>query len=160
MVGLWLLLRAFDIFPFGIRDLWPLILIGLGAIMVGGGLRHMRAGGKSSEASSGTLSAFAFWSGVDRKVVTNEFQGGDLTAFMGGHEIDLRSAKMANATATVDLFVMMGGVDLRIPEDWTVSYDGVLIMGGVEDRTRAPAEVRGKLILKGFVMMGGVEVKN
>jgi predicted membrane protein len=163
LIGSWLLLRAMGVLPFGLHDFWPIVLIALGGIMVAGGFRRGRAGaetGRSRDAAS-SLSAFAFWSGVDRKVVTQSFEGGDITAFMGGHEIDLRAARMAGESAAIDLFVMMGGVDMRIPEDWTVSYDGVLIMGGVEDRTRPPAgEVRGRLILRGFVMMGGIEVKN
>lgn len=161
MLGGWFLLRAAGFSPFGITEFWPIILIVLGAIMVTGGLRASRPAAKGDAASASTLSAFAFWSGVDRKVVSNDFRGGDLAAFMGGHDIDLRAAKMADGTATIDLFVVMGGVDMRVPEDWAVNYDGVLIMGGVEDRTKPPVgEVRGRLILKGFVMMGGVEVKN
>jgi len=157
-IGLWMLLRNLGVLPYGMRDFWPILLIGIGGLMVSGGLRRARGGTKDS---ANMLSAFAFWSGVDRKVVTQDFQGGDLTAFMGGHEIDLRSARMTAESASIDLFVMMGGVDMRIPEDWSVTYDGVLIMGGVEDRTHPPAgEVKGRLILKGFVMMGGVEVKN
>jgi predicted membrane protein len=160
LVGSWLLLRAMGVLPFGLRDFWPIILIALGGLMVAGGMRSRRRG-PGAKNSASTVSGFAFWSGVDRKVVTDNFEGGEISAFMGGHELDLRGAKIANGSATIDLFVMMGGVDLRVPEDWAVTYDGVLIMGGVEDRTRPPAgEVRNKLILKGFVMMGGIEVKN
>lgn len=167
LVGGWMLLRTLGVLPYGLHEFWPVIIIALGGMMVAGGLRRGGTpgsggafGGGGSRDSANNVSAFAFWSGVDRKVVTQSFEGGDITAFMGGHEIDLRNAKMAGDTATIDLFVVMGGVEMRLPEDWAVSYDGVLIMGGVEDRTRPPAEVRGKLILKGFVMMGGVEVKN
>ena len=160
LIGGWLLLRNLGAIPYGLRDFWPVVLIALGVVMVSGGLRRGRGATGPAESAS-TLSAFAFWSGVDRKVVATDFQGGDVTAFMGGHDIDLRPARMAGETAVIDLFVVMGGVDMRIPEDWTVSCEAVPIMGSVEDRTRPPAgEVRGRLILRGFILMGGVEVKN
>jgi len=164
LMGSWMLLRTLHVIPYGLHEFWPVLIIAVGGMMVAGGLRRGAGGsgsGSGARDSANNVSAFAFWSGVDRKVVTQSFEGGDISAFMGGHELDLRGAKMAGDTATIDLFVVMGGVDMRVPEDWAVTYDGVLIMGGVEDRTHpTPGEVRGKLILKGFVMMGGVEVKN
>jgi len=162
VIGGWFLLRTLGVFRLDVifTDFWPLILVIVGGAMVAGAVRRSRAPAGAGEPAS-RLSAFAFWSGVDRKVVTTDFQGGDLTAVMGGHDIDLRSARMAGGSAVIDLLVMMGGVDLRIPEDWAVSCEAVPVMGAVEDHTRPPAgEVRGRLILKGFVMMGGVEVKN
>ena len=160
LIGLWMLMRSLGIMPFGIGDLWPVILIAVGALMVSGGMRRGTTTAATGDGTN-TVSAFAFWSGVDRRVVTPDFQGGDLTAFMGGHDIDLRSARMIGPSATIDLLVIMGGVDLRVPDDWAVVCEAMPIMGAVEDRSRAPAgEVKGRLILKGLVMMGGVEVKN
>ena len=161
LIGLWMLLRSLDIMPFGIGDLWPVILIAVGALMVSGGMRRGTTSAAAPGDGTNTVSAFAFWSGVDRRVVTPDFQGGDLTAFMGGHDIDLRPARMNGPSATIDLLVIMGGVDLRVPEDWVVVSEVMPIMGAVEDRSRPPAgEVKGRLFLKGLVMMGGVEVKN
>ena len=114
LLGLWMLARSLGIMPFGIGDLWPVVLIAVGALMVSGGMRRRSSAPASGDATT-TVSAFAFWSGVDRKVVTTDFQGGDLTALMGGHDIDLRAAKMTAESATIDLLVMMGGVDLRVP---------------------------------------------
>ena len=100
-------------------------------------------------------------SGTERKIVSQEFTGGDVTAIMGGHDIDLRSAKAANGTCVIDLLVWWGGVDFLVPDDWKVSAEGLAIMGAIEDSTRAPSgEARGHLILRGLVVMGGVEVKN
>ena len=160
LIGGWFLLRALHLLPYGLHDFWPVLLIMIGVSLVMGGLSRARDGGRAADSAS-TLNAFAFWSGIDRKVAATDFQGGDVTAIMGGHEIDLRPARMARESAVIDLFVMMGGVDMRVPEDWTVTCEAVPIMGGVEDRTRPPAgDVKGRLILRGFIMMGGVEVKN
>lgn len=162
LIGSWLLLRTLHVLPYGLRDFWPVLIILIGVSLVMGGLGRVRGAGSADAAdAASTLHAFAFWSGIDRKVATTDFQGGDVTAVMGGHEIDLRPAKMTGESAVIDLFVLMGGVDMRVPEDWAVTCEAVPIMGGVEDRTRPPAgDVRGRLILRGFIMMGGVEVKN
>jgi hypothetical protein len=79
---------------------------------------------------------------------------------MGGHEIDLRPAKISAGPAVIDLFVWWGGVEIRVPPDWKVTNEALPLLGGVEDNTVAPQEARGHLILKGTVIMGGVEVKN
>jgi predicted membrane protein len=175
VAGLWLLLENLDMVHYSIWDLWPIALILLGFTMVGGAMRRVRLaqqpasgapgevvvpGARGDGDQSSTISAFALWSGIDRKMTSPDFRGGDITAIMGGHEIDLRTAKIASEAAVLDLLVLMGGVDLRVPEDWKISFEGVAIMGGVEDRTKPPPSPRGHLILRGLVMMGGVEIKN
>lgn len=169
LLGSWWLLKNLGFIGFGLGEMWPLIMIAVGFALITGAMR-MNIGlsgpwfGRPARDSNddSTISAFALWSGTGRKVVSKEFRGGDVTAIMGGHEIDLRgAAPPANGRVELDLFVWWGGVDLRIPEDWKVSLEGVVLMGGVEDHSRAPVgEPRGHLILKGLVVMGGVEVKN
>ena len=99
--------------------------------------------------------------GLERKVSSQEFRGGDVTAIMGGAEIDLRQARLAGGEAVVEVLVMWGGVDFFVPPDWKVTVEAVPFMGGIEDTTRlSPGEVRGHLVIRGLVVMGGVEVKN
>lgn len=158
--GGWLLLHDLGLVRRDPWELWPLILVVIGGSLVVGALRRQRGPDGSEEASS-RLNAFALWSGAGRKVVTQDFRGGDVTAIMGGHDLDLRSAGMAGDTAVIDLFVWWGGVDLRVPDNWVVTCEALPVMGGVDDLTKAPAgEVRGHLILRGLIVMGGVEVKN
>lgn len=158
--GAWLLLHGLRILVYDPWDFWPVVLIILGVSLVAGSMARARRAGGGEDPSS-TLSAFALWSGVTRKVASQDFRGGEVTAIMGGHEIDLRSAKLAEGSAVIDLFVWWGGVDLRVPEDWKVSCEALALLGGIEDASKAPAgEVRGHIILKGLVVMGGVEVKN
>ena len=160
IIGTWMLLHVFHLVRLGVWDLWPVVLILLGASMVTGTLQRSRAP-VSGDETSASLNAFALWSGLTRKVVAQDFRGGDVTAIMGGHEIDLRPARMAEGQAIIDLFVWWGGVELRVPEDWRVSVEALPIMGAVVDESRAPlGEVRGVLVLRGLIVMGGVEVKN
>ena len=88
------------------------------------------------------------------------FRGGELTAFMGGCDIDLRQAAI-HGEAVIDVFAMWGGIDIRVPDDWRVIGRVTPIMGGFEDKTRPPRGAAAHtLVIRGFVLMGGVEVKN
>ena len=102
--------------------------------------------------------------GGDRMIRSRAFRGGNLTAIMGGFDIDLRDADIAGDAARIEVFVMMGGIDLKVPENWTVVMDVTPFMGGADynpRNRRAPAEGPQKVLtVSGFVFMGGVEVKH
>ena len=143
---------------------WPVVLVAVGFSMVTGTLRRTRGADvpvAPGAESDSTFSTFVMWSGIERKVGSLDFRGGDVTAIMGGAEIDLRQAKMPGGRAVVDVMALWGGVELFVPTDWKVTVEALPLMAGIEDATRAPAgEVRGHLVLRGVVLMGGVEIKN
>lgn len=159
-VGTWMLLNGVLYFRVNIRELLPLGLVVLGGYMVWRGF-----GGQRRERSSdghSSFSALAIMGGVARRSSSQAFQGADLTAVMGGCEIDLRQASIApGAEAVIDIFAFWGGIDIKVPEDWTVVTRAMPLMGGVEDKTRAPQGAMTKrLIIRGIVVMGGVVIKN
>jgi hypothetical protein len=115
---------------------------------------------------------FALLNGSQRTNVATRFRGADMTAVMGGSDLDLRRAVLApGQEATVDVFALMGGVTLRVPDGWDVDVRVTPIMGGVKDQRwprqdgdlEQSAVVGGpapRLIVKGFVVMGGLIVKS
>lgn len=156
----WLLLARLELVERGPWDFWPIALVVAGASMVVTALRGPASAAVLEEGAS-SLHAFALWSGTTRKVVSRDFRGGEATAIMGGHEIDLRPAHMPLGTAVIQLFVWWGGIEIKVPEDWKVTNEALALLGGVEDKSRAPqGEVKGHLILRGPIIMGGVEVTN
>lgn len=188
-VGLLLLARSLRILPFGMRQLWPVLLLVFGALLVwqsfrGRGARppagsalagegvlagaRERLGAARGEPLSGsTLNEFALMGGGDRVVRSQEFRGGEVTAIMGGFQIDLRGAAIAGDAAEMEVFTLWGGVDLRVPEDWNVVVRGVPVLGVFSNSTRSAGSsvssgaAPGKtLVVKGMSIMGGVEVKN
>lgn len=160
VIGSWMLIERIVYITINVRELLPLMLVFFGGYMVwrgfGGQRRERDADGHSS------FSALAIMGGVTRRSSSQTFQGADLTAVMGGCEIDLRQASIAaGADAVVDVFAFWGGIDIKVPEDWTVVTRAMPLLGGVEDRTRAPQTPTGKrLVIRGIVVMGGVSVKN
>ena len=187
-VGMLLLARSLRILPFGMRELWPVLLLVFGGLLVWQSVRGRRSredgqeiagegvlagarerlGSLRGESIAGsTLNEFAFMGGGDRVVRSQDFRGGEVTAIMGGFQIDLRGAAIGAQPAEMEVFTLWGGVDLRVPEDWNVVVRGVPVLGVFSNSTRSAGsavssgEVPGKtLVVKGMSIMGGVEVKN
>lgn len=162
-VGAWMLLNGILYFTIDARAVLPLLLVGLGGYMVwrGFGGQRRRSGDPSADGQS-SFSAFAIMGGVSRRSSSQTFVGADLTAVMGGCEIDLRQASIAPGTeAAIEVFAFWGGIDIKVPDDWTVVTRAMPLMGGVEDKTRAPlgGPVK-RLVVRGVVIMGGVSIKN
>lgn len=158
IAGSWLLLDTLDVIEGSAFDFWPVLLIIAGSLIVWQGLRGRQRA--LSGAGDDTINAVAILAGVNRGSNSSSFRGGELTAFMGGCEIDLRHAAI-NGEAIIDVFAMWGGIEIRVPENWSVAGRVTPILGGFEDKTRAPqGETTHRLIVRGVVLMGGVEVKN
>lgn len=171
VVGVLLLLTAgmffaenLGLFTVRWRDIWPVILIAVGLMVIF--KRQLRGIVGSSAADAGPnvsgdayLDIVTVMSGSQLKVNSQDFTGGDLTVVMAGMELDLRGASLAQG-ATLHVMVAMGGVEIKVPADWSVIYNGTPLLGGVEDKTVPPATPLKLLTITGMVVMGGVEIMN
>ena len=158
VIGTWLLLEQTALVRLSFWDMWPALLVLFGLFLVWQGLSGPRR--RPVGDSNTHVSATAVLGGVARGNNSPAFRGGDLTAVMGGCEIDLRHASI-DGEAVLDVFALWGGIEMRVPEDWTVVSRITPILGGVDDKTRPPqAASRHRLVLRGFVVMAGVEIKN
>lgn len=158
LAGAWMLLHTLDVIDVSILSFWPLLLVFAGSVVVWQSLRGRRLRG--NEPTDAVVNAIAILSGVQRGSRARAFRGGELTAFMGGCEVDLRQAEI-HGEAVIDVFAMWGGIEIRVPESWNVIGQMTPIMGGFQDSTRAAGDARNHtLLIRGLVVMGGVEVKN
>lgn len=104
---------------------------------------------------------FAFLGGIERNNTSQAFRGGEITAALGGVQLDLRECRMAPDGARLDVLAFMGGVSLRIPKDWSVVSDVSVMLGGMDNRTSAPVDgAAPKLHITGQAIMGGIEIRN
>ena len=159
LVGAWLLADVLNVAEFDFDYVWPVVLVigGLN-LLVSEVFRRSRRVPPETDAE---LDALALLGGVKRTSASQRFRGGSATAIMGGCEIDLRQAAIAEGeTAVFDTFAMWGGIELVVPETWVVELKGVPIMGAFEDNTRQTAGLTQRLVIKGMAIMGGVEVKS
>jgi len=183
VVGLLFLMSNFRVLQIAFRDIWPVMLIGIGVLLLWRstmGRRDpetftasepdVRSSSAQSEereqsgpipSSNSLLSATAILGGVKRLNNSQDFRGGDATAIMGGCEIDLRPASITpNHEPVLEVFAMWGGIEIRVPPDWTVISKVDPILGGFEDKTMPPKDESKRFVVRGSVVMGGIEVKN
>jgi predicted membrane protein len=170
-VGLALLADKLYIFDFRLWDFWPLLLVALGGMMLWRTSTRGRISDRTTNVNIGAstkstdtnsiVNASAFLGGSRRIVQTQDFRGGELTAVMGGCDIDLRTASIASSPAVIDVFALWGGIEIKVPQGWSVSFEGTPILGGFDDKTfRQGTEATQRLIVRGTIVMGSVEVRN
>jgi hypothetical protein len=121
-------------------------------------------GGIGSSGSPDRVDAWAIFSGVRRRVGSQDFQGGEAFAMFGGIELDLRKAATTRDEIVIEINAIFGGVEVRVPETWNVSVRGAGILGGYEDETLdtrvASDGKQPNLVVNGFAIFGGVTIKN
>lgn len=161
-----------DAFPLmNLRNyIWPIALMLMGVIFIIKPKKYNRPRFEGanysfplSEAASldSRIDITAVFSGVKRRILSKPFLGGDVTAFMGGAEIDFTGADI-NGTTVMDITAVFGGVKLIVPPDWDVQSHATAIFGGVEDKRYAiPGHQSNKvLVLDGVAVFGGIEIKS
>jgi len=167
VVGGLFLADTFGLIVLSWADFWPLVLIGAGVLMLWSRLAppqfKLPNTNTVSGTREGTLNEAAVFGGGQRKVTTDDFRGGNVTAIFGGVEIDLRRAGMRGDSAAINVTSLFGGIVLRLPENWIAVTQVVAIFGGLSNKSLEPsADMPGvkRLYIKGAALFGGVEVKN
>lgn len=162
---------------------WPIVLIAAGLFVIfrPKGRHCRRGGGRDDNAlqietqsgdetfnqqrvlTDGTdaIEATAVFGGVKRNMLSKNFQGGEITTFMGGAEINLMQADF-NGRAVIECTNIFGGTKLIVPADWDVQSDVAAIFGGVDDKRPPVANPAANkvLYLDGTCIFGGLEIKS
>jgi predicted membrane protein len=108
------------------------------------------------------LNIDAIFSGVNRKMMTKNFQGGKITAAFGGIDLDLTSADF-NGVVTIQVDVIFGGVKMIVPPHWDIRTEVSNIAAGLEDKRffrDGGVDPNKVVILKGTILFGGLEIKS
>lgn len=136
---------------------WPVIIIGIGiSILFDNGKKVEKKGVSSQERISETV---LFW-GVDKKITSKEFKGGDINVAFGGLELDLRETKIQKSGAIIHINCAFGGVEIYVPKDCRVKTNGNAVLGDWESRLR-DRDISGPILeINGGVLFGGVGIKD
>jgi hypothetical protein len=146
-----------------IVELWPLVLVIVGAAVVwqasrGGSMQgagagvgglvwvvilglvfshafDRRAAAEAAATTEGGINTFAVMGGARSAPIEGPFSGGSVTTVLGGTHLDLTRATLAPGdTAVVDLFTALGGTEIRVPAHWRVDIQTTAVAGGVTDQ--------------------------
>jgi predicted membrane protein len=161
-VGVAMILNRLGFFYVSWHTVWPLILIALGGMVVYRAVaarRQPASWSKLEPGSDSVVEVTAIFGGLERRVVTPAFRGGDVTAIFGGCELDMRGSSI-EGEAVLNVFTVCGGITIKCPPDWTVILHGTPILGGFDEKTATPPDTSKRLIVKGYAILGGLEVRN
>jgi hypothetical protein len=161
-IGLLMIVSRMGYFYISWGTLWPLVMIALGGLVLYRSLgpgRVAREGAVAGESPDNVVDIVAVLGGFERRVGSQDFRGGEITAVMGGCALDLRDASIVKE-AVINVFTIWGGINIKVPPDWTVVLNGTPVMGGFAEKTVRPPDASKRLVITGYAIMGGVEVRN
>lgn len=127
-----------------------------------GGKTYSGMSGTSGTSYSDSVSIDSIMSGINKRMLTKNFQGGKLTAAFGGIDLDLTQSDFSGMV-TLQVDVIFGGIKLVVPPHWDVRVEVTNIAAGVEDkRVYRQSEVDSDkvLLIRGTVFFGGLEIKS
>lgn len=161
-IGVLMIAGRMGFFYISWGTLWPLVMIALGGLVLFRSLgpgRVARPGTAEGAGTDNVVDVVAVLGGFERRVTTSDFRGGEITAILGGCELDLREASIVKE-AVINVFAIWGGINIKVPPDWTVVLNGTPLMGGFSEKTVTPPDASKRLVITGYAIMGGVEVRN
>lgn len=155
---------------------WPVAFIIAGLVVIFS-LSRRRSGDKggfqsafggssgATESKDDILDEVAMFGGGNRKITSQNFKGGRLTAVFGGSEIDLSQANLSEGVNVLEVTALFGGWELIVPAHWHIEFKITPIFGGFSDKRNLghatePLDNTRKLVVSGVAMFGGGEVKS
>lgn len=103
------------------------------------------------------------FSSAARRITSQKFRGGNVSANFGGVQLDLSGAQLAAEGAVLDVRAFLGGIELLVPKGWDVELEVSAFIGGVSDDRSVPGNrVEGgpRLLVRGSAFMGGVSLED
>jgi predicted membrane protein len=179
VVGALLTLQRLGWLYFNWHTMWPVAMIALGGLVLFRALTGRRGPGaapgdkddplapagpfdpfaKDQPDSADVVDVTAILGGLERRVVTQSFRGGEVNAILGGCTLDMRGSSI-EGEAVLNVYALFGGIEIKCPPDWTVVMHGTPILGGFSEKTATAPDTGKRLIIKGYAIMGGVDVHN
>lgn len=160
-LGVMFLLTANDIIEWDhIKKFWPVVIIFIGLSLISGSEKKIKRV-KDRGDKDNYISGFALFSGIERKMSSKSFRGGNITALFGGAEIDLRNAVLSPDGAELELTALFGGVEIRLPDEWKIELNSKALFGGVGNKCKGEnSRENNSLMISATAIFGGVEIKN
>ncbi len=140
------------------RYFWPILLI-----LIGFSILYNQSSNRVSKqvTHESALDYSAVFGGENKKVITDDYQGGKVTSVFSRVTLDLRDAKIPkNSTVVLEVSAVFGSAKIIVPKTWLVQGSLAGVFGGYNNATTVPEKPDGTLILKGVAVFGSGEVIN
>jgi len=165
--GFWFLSRysEFNIKHY-LYDYWPILLIAFGIFIIFDRRKSNSVNiGKNdfNETDLDYIDDVSIFGGGNISVNSQNFKGGKVSVILGGKNLDLHQANLAEGTNILETTAIFGGIEIILPRDWKVVVNVTSIFGGVDDKrvinVNQVYESNKVLVIKGAAIFGGCELK-
>lgn len=163
--GFFLIPELFTDFFRSFNFFWPALFIVVGIVLLMNSKRLAKAVSYNREANKADVIDYVnIFSGAERQLITENFQGGKVTSIFGGGEVDLTRSSLAPGDNVIEITCIFGGTTIIVPESWNIVLDVTPILGGFSDSRKIRGDVikdnTRSLIVRGTVIFGGGEIKS
>jgi len=138
--------------------LWPVVIIALGISLLFK-TEEKKEEGKVLSDKDFLSETVLFW-GVDKKVKSKNFKGGELNVAFGGLALDLRDVEVSKEGAKLHINCAFGGVEIFVPKECRIKTSGTGILGGWNPEVKDRKIESPVLEITGGVIFGGVDIKD
>ena len=143
---------------------WPLLLIFIGLTMLLSKKNHnknLSFAKNKSATDDETININTFFSGIEHRVDSHHFAGGEVSSYFAGVEIDLRQAELKDNNALLKMNVALGEIVLRVPNNIILDIVGSPILAGFENKTKQTVDSSSKTLKINYsAFMGSIEITN
>jgi hypothetical protein len=148
----------FTLHYFRWSQMWPVMLIGFGLLMVWESQRPRQE--RSNVGGDG--SAHSVFASVEKSIDTRDFREATVESVFGSIELDLGRAEMVEDKAYLNVACVFASVEVRIPDHWNVLIEANAVFGSCENKARPPlpSATPKTLIVRGDAVFGSIEIRN
>jgi predicted membrane protein len=161
--GFFMIPQLFTDFFRSFNFFWPTLFIVIGIVLLLNSKRIGKTLNYTSGSKADMIDYVNIFSGAERQLITDNFQGGRVTSIFGGGEVDLTRSSLAPGDNVIEITCIFGGTTIIVPENWNVILNITPILGGFTDGRRIGSDVikdtTRSLTIRGTVIFGGGEIK-
>jgi len=162
--GFFLIPELFTDFFRSFNFFWPALFIVIGVVLLINSKRLGKTLNFSTSNKADYIDYTNIFSGAERQLITENFQGGKITSIFGGGEVDLTRSSLAPGENVIEITCIFGGTTIIVPESWNIILDVTPILGGFSDSRKLRGDVikdnTRSLAIRGTVIFGGGEIKS
>ncbi len=139
--------------------IWPVMIIFFGISLIFK-LDNGKEKNNGEVTSDDRINETVIFGGVEKKINTKNFLGGDVDLVFGGAKLDLRDIEIKGKIAKLEITSVFGGCEILVnTKKYNVRANGVGVFGGWVNSYESSTKETPILEITGSAVFGGVEIK-